>query len=94
MKLFGLGMMVALCTLFISSCGANVEYCLQDESCGPVIQVASHDGAFPANPYDPFWDGEGGPVPVKVELGPQMITNPKWPNPVQTGILDRFRCSF
>ena len=81
MKLFGLGMMVALCALFISSCGVNVEDCLQDESCGPVIQVASHDGTFPANPYDPFWDGEGGPFPVKVELGPQMITNPKWPNP-------------
>ncbi len=76
---FGFGVMVAFCALFLFSCGANVEDCLRDESCGPVIQVASHDGTLPANPRDPFWDG--APVPVTVELGPQMITNPKWPNP-------------
>ena len=79
MKPFGLRVVVALWVLFISACGVNVEDCLQDESCGPVIQVTSHDGALPADPYDPFWDE--GPVSVKVELGPQMITNPKWPNP-------------
>ena len=71
--------LVALSVLFLSACGANVEDCLQDESCGPVIQVASQAGTLPVDPYDPFWDE--GPVAVKVELGPQMITNPKWPNP-------------
>ena len=72
-------MAVVLCALFISSCGTNVEECLQDESCGPVIQVVNHEGNLPVDPYDPFWDK--GPVAVKIELGPQMITNPKWPNP-------------
>lgn len=76
---FGLKMLVLLCALFISSCGTNVESCLLDGSCGPAITVANHDGNLPDDPYDPFWDE--GPVPVKVELGPQMITNPKWPNP-------------
>ena len=54
MKPFGLRVVVALWVLFISACGVNVEDCLQDESCGPVIQVTSHDGALPADPYDPF----------------------------------------
>ena len=72
-------LVVAVLTLFLSACGANVENCLKDDSCGPVIQVVNHDGSLPLDPYDPFWDS--GPVAVKVELGPQMITNPKWPNP-------------
>ena len=65
--------------IFISACGVDVEDCLQDESCGPAIRVTNFDGSIPVDPYDPFWDSE--PVPVTVELGPQMITNPKWPNP-------------
>jgi DMSO reductase family type II enzyme heme b subunit len=72
-------LVVAVLALFLSACAANVEDCLKDESCGPAIQVASHDGSLPVDPYDPFWDA--GTVAVKVELGPQMITNPKWPNP-------------
>ena len=72
-----LGLWIAV--LFLSACSANVENCLQDKSCGPAIQVVSHDGNLPVDPDDPFWDAE--PVAVKVELGPQMITNPKWPNP-------------
>ncbi|MBT3921242.1 MAG: hypothetical protein HOF21_01580 [Nitrospina sp.] len=78
---------MAVAALFISSCGAHVEDCLKDESCGPVIQVANRDGKLPVDPYDPFWDGE--PVPVKVELGPQMITNPKWPNPSTKNVVVR-----
>ncbi len=70
---------VTLCLLFLSACGANIEDCLQDGSCGPAIQVASHDGDLPINPHDPIWDAVV--VPVEVELGAQMITNPKWPNP-------------
>ena len=69
----------SILALFISACGANVEDCLKDESCGPAIQVATLPGNLPVDPGDPFWDS--GPVAVRVELGPQMITNPKWPNP-------------
>ena len=72
-------LVVVVLALFLSACGANVEDCLKEESCGPAIQVVNRDGSLPVDPYDPFWDS--GPVAVKVELGPQMITNPKWPNP-------------
>ena len=72
-------LLVAVLALLLTACAANVEDCLKDESCGPAIRVASHDGSLPVDPYDPFWDT--GTVAVKVELDPQMITNPKWPNP-------------
>jgi DMSO reductase family type II enzyme heme b subunit len=73
--------------LFLFSCSVNVEDCLRDESCGPAIQVVSHDGSLPIDPYDPFWDT--GAAAVKVELGPQMITNPKWPNPSTSEVMIR-----
>ncbi|MBT5029262.1 MAG: hypothetical protein HOM97_12775 [Nitrospina sp.] len=79
MNAFVLQWLSTLFVLFLISCETNVEKCLQDDSCGPAIQVVSHDGVLPADPYDAFWDE--GVVPVKIELGPQMITNPKWPNP-------------
>ena len=60
---------------------------MKDGSCGPAIPVVSHNGALPVNPHDAFWDE--GPVPVKVELGPQMITNPKWPNPSTRDVVVR-----
>ena len=65
--------------IILSACGVDVEDCLKDESCGPVIQVTNYDGSIPVDPYDPFWGS--GPTTVTVTLGPQMITNPKWPNP-------------
>ena len=80
-------LVVVVLALFLSTCGANVEDCLKEESCGPAIQVVNLDGSLPVDPYDPFWDS--GPVAVKVELGPQMITNPKWPNPSTKGVTIR-----
>lgn len=78
---------VAVLALFLTACGVNVEDCLKDESCGPAIQVANLEAGLPMDPYDPFWDSE--PVAVKVELGPQMITNPKWPNPSTKEVIVR-----
>ena len=80
-------LVVVVLALFLPACGANVEDCLKEESCGPAIQVVNRDGSLPIDPYDPFWDS--GPVAVKVELGPQMITNPKWPNPSTKGVTVR-----
>jgi len=72
----------ALSLFFIlSSCSANIEDCLGEGSCGPAIKVASVEGDLPENPFDPFWSSGKAPVPISIELGPQMITNPKWPNP-------------
>ena len=63
------------------SCSSNVEDCIEEGSCGPIINVTNYEGSLPDNPFDPFWNGEQSPAPIKIELGPQMITNPKWPNP-------------
>ncbi len=54
---------------------------MKEESCGPAIKVADFEGSLPDNPFDPFWSSGQAPVPTSIELGPQMITNPKWPNP-------------
>ena len=80
-------LVVVVLALFLSACGANVEDCLKEESCGPAIQVVNRYGSLPVDPYDLFWDS--GPVAVKVELGPQMITNPKWPSPSTKGVTVR-----
>jgi DMSO reductase family type II enzyme heme b subunit len=80
-------LVVVVIALFLSACGTNVEDCLKEESCGPAIQVVNHNGSLPVDPYDLFWGS--GPVAVKVELGPQMITNPKWPNPSTKGVTVR-----
>ena len=70
-------------------CSSNVEDCLAEGSCGPVINVINYDGSFTDNPFDPFWTGEQSLAPVTIELGPQMITNPKWPNPSTQQVLIR-----
>lgn len=33
------------------------------------------------SPADPFWNSPQGPRSVTVDLGPQMVTNPQWPDP-------------
>ncbi len=78
LKLFG-PLVMALILLY--GCSVNIEGCLEEGSCGPAINVAKHKGELPENPSDPFWESEQGPAAIQVELGPQMITNPKWPNP-------------
>lgn len=64
-----------------SACTPGVEKCLEKETCGPVIEVLKISGEIPLDPTDPLWLSQSGPKQVKVELEPQMITNPKWPNP-------------
>jgi len=73
---------LALFSIFLfGGCSENIEGCLEEDSCGPAIIVANHDGKMPQGPHDPFWESRQAPEPTRVELGPQMITNPKWPNP-------------
>jgi len=47
------------------------------------IQALKVKGEIPADPADPFWSNYG-PTKGKhviIDLDPQMITNPMWPNP-------------
>ena len=48
-----------------------------------VIQAIKVSGNIPINPADPFWS-RYGPTKGKhvvIDMEPQMITNPMWPNP-------------
>jgi len=48
-----------------------------------VIQALKVSGDIPINPGDPFWSNYG-PTKGKhvvIDMEPQMITNPMWPNP-------------
>jgi DMSO reductase family type II enzyme heme b subunit len=68
--------------LFLSACNSNdLDQCLKDDTCGPAIEVFRISGDLPIDPTDPLWNSPNAPRQVKVELEPQMITNPKWPNP-------------
>ncbi len=59
----------------------EVAKCLDSGDCISTIEVAAVTGDLPLDPEDDFWTtGKAGQQSL-IELGPQMITNPKWPNP-------------
>jgi hypothetical protein len=70
--------------LTLQACGGggnDVAKCLESGDCTSTIEVIAVAGDLPLNPEDDFWiTGKGGSQSL-IELGPQMITNPKWPNP-------------
>jgi DMSO reductase family type II enzyme heme b subunit len=48
------------------------------------IKAVKINGPIPTQPDDPFWSERYGPTSLKhviVDMDPQMITNPMWPNP-------------
>ena len=48
------------------------------------IKALRVQGNIPVDPTDPFWSPRYGPTAgkhVTIEMDPQMITNPMWPNP-------------
>lgn len=48
------------------------------------IKALKVQGEIPLDPTDPFWSPNYGPTAgkhVTIEMDPQMITNPMWPNP-------------
>lgn len=82
-----------VCIFFISAflgacsdAGEGVERCIEDGSCDAVLNVQKISGDLPLDPEAPLWSGSGGTQMITVELGPQMITNPKWPNPAVQGV--------
>ena len=48
-----------------------------------VIQALKVKGDIPTDPTDPFWSNYGPTKGkhVTLDLDPQMVTNPMWPNP-------------
>jgi len=48
------------------------------------IKAVKVKGAIPTAPDSPFWSERYGPTALKhviIDMDPQMITNPMWPNP-------------
>jgi len=48
------------------------------------IKAVKVTGSIPTNSDDPFWSERYGPTSLKhviIDMDPQMITNPMWPNP-------------
>ena len=77
-----LGTLLLAYVIFISGCGSNsMEFCLESGECEIAVDVVEVPGEIPIDPNDSFWRDAGRFRLQTVELGPQMITNPKWPNP-------------
>ena len=65
-----------------SGCGSNsMEYCLETGECEFGVDVVKVSGEIPIDPNDPFWTDSNRIQAKSIELGPQMITNPRWPDP-------------
>ena len=68
----------------IAACGkfsSDVEQCLENGSCVAALDVLKISQDLPLNPDAKLWSSSDGPKMISLELGPQMITNPKWPDP-------------
>lgn len=69
---------------FVGGCGqfsVDVEKCLENGSCVASLDVIKISNEIPLDPNAPLWHSPGGPNKITLELEPQMITNPKWPDP-------------
>jgi len=75
-------MSLVMVMTFGSGCGSNsMEYCVETGECELAVDVVKVLGGIPMDPNDPFWAGSDRFQKKTIELGPQMITNPKWPDP-------------
>ncbi len=75
-------MLFGMVMTFVSGCGSNsMEYCVETGECELAVDVVKISSRIPMDPNDPFWADSGRFQKKTIELGPQMITNPKWPDP-------------
>ena len=75
-------MLFGMVVTFVSGCGSNsMEYCVETGECELAVDVVKISSRIPMDPNDPFWVDSGRFQKKTIELGPQMITNPKWPDP-------------
>ena len=76
--------LVIFVIIIFSGCGKfsrDVEKCLENGSCVASYDVIKIFSELPLDPNAPLWDSPDGPKKSTLELGPQMFTNPKWPDP-------------
>ena len=75
-------MSLVMVMTFGSGCGSSsMEYCVETGECELAVDVVKVLGGIPMDPNDPFWADSDRFQKKTIELGPQMITNPKWPDP-------------
>jgi len=55
--------------------------CEDGELCSPVVNVLTVSDEPSLEPDSPLWSSVDGPKKTIIELGPQLITNPQWPDP-------------
>lgn len=69
-----------LCLLAGCADDGDIASCKKDGGCATTLEVLRVSGSLPSAAGDPFWNSA---MPKKniIELGPQLITNPQWPNP-------------
>ena len=75
---------LCLCLGSVLGCGASdTQYssCLEEGDCTSRLRVKKFSGDIPLSPDSKFWNSPQGPAKNTVDLGPQLITNPQWPNP-------------
>lgn len=67
----------------LSACGNHSVFtnCDKEEICSSTVEVQRFSGELPSSPRSGFWKSAEGPKKITIELGPQLITNPQWPNP-------------
>ena len=73
-----------LCAISLWGCGeSGTKYskCLEEGDCTTQLVVKRFSGDIPLSPDSKFWNSPQGPVKTPIELGPQLITNPQWPDP-------------
>jgi DMSO reductase family type II enzyme heme b subunit len=73
-----------ICLGLIMGCEASdTKYskCIEDGDCTSQLNVKKFSGDIPVSPDSKFWNSAQGPKKHTVDLGPQLITNPQWPNP-------------
>ncbi len=76
--------LIILGIFLLAGCGKNssdIEKCLENGSCVASYDVVEVSNQLTLDPNDPLWSSPGGPKKITLELGPQMFTNPKWPDP-------------
>ena len=60
---------------------ADISNCKKEGGCSTTVEVLKVSGNISSSANDPFWNSPSSPKKSIVELGPQLITNPQWPNP-------------
>jgi len=79
---FSVALSLLICFMLFSGCGSNsMEFCIESGECDLAVDVVKVAGEIPLNPDNSFWENPDHLKTQLIELGPQMITNPKWPDP-------------